>query len=427
MKICDTLHRLVRITLLIVWCSCPLAARDRAHFYATYPLWQEPRVEKNWLMSLDTWIYGGKAKKAHDLTSCCTPLLDIYGTQNMRSLGEGVPDKNLSTYQDLLLVLVDQIPACNKTFGYYSFNGRFKDVTADFMLTQNFTNGLFATLDIPIRSLCINSIIHTDLSPQAPIIPNNSNRLWNAFQVELPAILARYDLNLGSWKKSGVGDISLMLGWTRNDNSTKYLDFVDYTFQAGVLIPSGAQRNPNYVFSLPLGYDGHVGLPIMADLGLGLFDWLTFCLHFDATILFNATHTVRMKTSWVQSGFLKLAKGRATINSGCPLNLGFLAKADHVLKGFSAGLGYTFSYKAHDTLYPCDCEKFNSFVASSDEMYKEWSMHTIQLQLDYDLNHEDWVVGPRLGIVCDWYVGGKRSFITHTYGGTIGLDINFDF
>lgn len=427
MKICATVRRLTAFTLVAVSFSCSIVARDRAHFYSTFPLWQEPRVEKDWLMSLDAWIYGGKAKKAKNSNHCCVPLLDIYGTQNLRSLGEGVPNKDLSTYPDLLMSLLSQIPACNNQFGRYSFCGTFKGFDADFMITQNFTHGLFATIDIPVKSLCINSITSKDLSPVAPAVPNQGNQIWQAFQVELPEILKKYDLSLGSWKKSGVGDISIMLGWTRNDTRTEHLDFVDYTLQAGVLVPSAAQRNPNIVFSLPLGYDGHVGMPLIADVGLGLYDWLTFCLHLDTVVLFNKTKDIRMKTSPAQSGFIKLAKGRATINPGFIVNAGGLLKADHVLKGFSLGIGYTFSYKGHDTLYPCDCTTFNSFVASDDEMYKEWTMHTIHLQADYDLNHEDWVVGPRLGLFCDWYVGGKRSFITHTYGGMLGFDINLGF
>lgn len=427
MKTLTVMSRLACITLTLLSMSGSICARDRAHFYSTFPLWQEPRVEKDWLMSLDAWVYAGKTKKAKNKDHCTTNLLDIYGTYNMKALGENVPGKDLSTFPDLILTLLSQIPACNSTFGQFSFCGCFRNTSADFMLTQNFTHGLFATFDLPVHSLEIKNITSTDLSPDAPAVPNRKNTIWQAFQTSFLDILKKYDLSLESWKKTGIGDVSLMLGWTRNDQCTQQMDFVDYTLQAGVLFPSGAKRNPDNVFSLPLGYDGHVGMPLIGDLGIGLYEWLTFCLHLDTIILFNATKELRMKTSTAQSGFIKLAKGTARVNPGAVVNAGALIKADHVVKGFSLGAGYTFSYKGHDTIYPCDEAKFSSFTATDDEMYKEWKTHTIHLQADYDFNQECWVVGPRVGLFCNWYVGGQRSFETSTYGGMLGLDIDLTF
>src|SRR4030042_13895 len=125
MKTPSFMYRLTYTAFIIACVTCSISARDRAHFYSTYPIWQEPRVEKDWLMSLDAWVYTGKAKQGKNGDHCTTRLLDIYGTYNMHVLGDNVPGKDLSKYTDLLLTLLSQIPSCNSTFAQRSFCGPF--------------------------------------------------------------------------------------------------------------------------------------------------------------------------------------------------------------------------------------------------------------------------------------------------------------
>ena len=52
----------------------------------------EPRLEKPWLASLELEFLGGSTTKSRDSDGNSQELLNLYGNQNMRLLGYGVPD-----------------------------------------------------------------------------------------------------------------------------------------------------------------------------------------------------------------------------------------------------------------------------------------------------------------------------------------------
>jgi len=214
-----------------------------------------------------------------------------------------------------------------------------------------------------------------------------------------------------------------MLGWTMNYEATEVVDFVDMTVKAGALFPSGKKRDPDKVFSLPHGYDGHFGLPFAFDIAVGFYEWLTVELHVDALVLFKHTRCLRMKTACEQSGMIKLAKGRATVDPGLIVQAGGYVQADHVVRGLSLTVGYSFSHRGDDKVCPCDTETFNTFIASSDEMFKRWKRHTLHFKAEYDFTKEDSRFGPRIGLFYNWHLKGERTFKTNTVGASFGLDI----
>lgn len=412
-----------------------LISQDKMHFYATTSLWQEPRFEKDLLFSFDAEFKEGSTNKGR-ACGCFSPmltcedglveLLDIYGKHNMQLLGLNVPQKELDKFPDTTLTLLSLLPT-RENFGQFSFSGTFNISQIDITLTQNFKRGFFATMHLPIRHLEISCIQYTDLSPDGPQIPNKKNPVWQSFLTQFDTIMEVAGLNIGAFKKNGVGDLSCMLGWTNNYETTEFMDFVDITIKTGILFPSGDKKDPDKVFGLPMGYDGHVGLPLSLDVAFGLYEWLTIGGHLEGLFLFNHTKDLRIKTAAQQSGFIKLAKTEANVRPGAIGKLGTFVKADHVIGGLSLLIGYSFSVKANDKIDPCSTGDFNAFIAENDQMFQQWKIHTIHGAAEYDFTREEARFGPRVGLFYNWDVGGKRTFKTNTAGVTIGLDITLDY
>jgi hypothetical protein len=198
------------------------------------------------------------------------------------------------------------------------------------------------------------------------------------------------------------------------------------TFKFGILVPTGAKRDEDQVFSLPLGYNGHWGVPISADLALGLYDWLTFGGHIDALFFAKTTREIRMKTALYQSGLIKLTKGKVDIDRRSLWNAGLYLKGDHIARGLSLLFGYTFSNQNATTLETCDC-CLDPSIINSDEMLQGWKMHTVHFWTEYDFSKEDSRVGVRLAAFYNLQVSGKRVFKTNTGGGSIGVDLSWNF
>ena len=399
---------------------------DNDHFYRASFFWGEPRFARNQLSSLDMRGGGGSTTQGYNSCHNKTNILNIYGLYNMHMLGAGVPNKNLATPVDLSLTMLEEIRS-RDNFGTFCFNGKFNIAEGTFSLIHNVTENFFLQVYLPIRSLEISNVTYTDLSPVDPQLPNINTPSWQTFLHLFDATLAQYDLSIQPTKQSGVGDISFLVGWTYNYQDTVELDFVDTSIAVGIIAPSGARKNENCVFSLPLGYNGHVGIPIECAAALGAYEWFTVGTNFGAIGFLEKSKELRMKTNINQSGMIKLAQGCACVRPGILWHISLYAKADHIIRGLSFLLGYNFSKKNDDSVNPANTAVFNYAIVNSDPQFRSWQMHTIQCLIEYDFAKDGWRVGPRIGAFYNQPVGGARIFATGVGGGSFGLDVAWKF
>ncbi len=406
---------------------------DNAHFYRATNLFFEPRIDRNYMSTFDLFLQAGSTHKGWDKNHHKVPLFDIYGTNNMHELGVGVPDKDLTNPLDLILTQLSLTPSrCTTSldscktvheFATYSICGEFSILEAIISIIQNWKHGFFFHLHMPFRRLKVSNLTFCDISPTDNVCPNINTPIWQTFKNNLDSILSRYGLSRAAYCDTTIGDMTALVGWTHSFQKTEVLDFVDTTFKLGIVIPSGDEKNENYVFSIPSGYNKHLGVVIDADFAFGAFDWFTLGGHFNALVFADKTRTVRMKTGLYQSGFIKLAKDKANEENGTMWQAGAYIKADHFVQGLSLLFGYSYVSKNRDILTPCDSEKYPPSTVNTDEMLFDWNMHTINFWLEYDFSKENALFGPRVALYYNRPVGGKRVFTTDIFGADFGLDI----
>lgn len=259
-------------------------ALDNAHFYRAAYQGPEPRLEHPWLGSLEITFGGGTTSRGLNGMGQSVPLLDIYGLYNMQILGQGVPNKDITNPLDLILILLEELPQ-RGTFGKFSYSGNFSMAEGMFFVTQNLDRGFFLQLHIPVRRLSINSIGFVDLSPNDDLCPNVNTPQWQAFLANFDAILTRYNLDTGPSSESGVGDISMLVGWTINYENTTWFDYLDATLKTGVLLPTGKKKNEDKVFDISLGYNGLAALPLSCTGSAGMYEWITVGGYIEALFL----------------------------------------------------------------------------------------------------------------------------------------------
>lgn len=413
----------LKLFFSIVLSSAPLLGFDNHHFYRASYFFHEPRIEKSWLSTLEISVAGGSTNHSRNSDSETVPLFDIYGASNFRLLGSGVPDKDPNNVADLALINIANTPS-NKCFGYVSFAGKFKIIESYINLYQNFTHGFFTFINIPIRRLELSPKAFEDLSPNSnDSYPNRYTPEWRTFLANFDDILAQHNICLGSTKETGVGDVSVYMGWTRNFYETETVDFIDTTLKFGVITPTGKARNENNPFSLPLGYNKHLGFSCTGDGSLGIYEWLTFGIHGGIIAFLKRCQQLRMKTDFCQSGMIKLAQGSAKTYLGPIWDIGAFIKADHLGQGLSILLAYAYVNKRNDTVCPSDKTIFSPQIVNSDAALQGWDMHNIHLLVEYDFTKEGMRAGPRLGFIYNANVGGRRTFKTNMVGGYFGLDI----
>lgn len=403
-----------------------LIAWDNLHFYRASFFFGEPRFERKGLTTLNARVGAGSTQTGFDGCGKKVCLLDIYGPQTAFELGTGVPCKDFTNPADLALQTAEMEPSRNG-FGLFSYNGQFNIVELDLQLYQNFSNGFFFEVYLPIRKLDINNVCYSDLSPDCPPCPNKNSPLWQAFLNQFDNILSQNCLRFGDRKTVGVGDTSFIFGWAENFQDTEHLDFIDIMMQAGILVPTGRKANPDVVFDLPLGYNGHIGFPLNMSIAFGLYEWFTFGGHV-MTMPFKSTcQEVRMKTSTAQNGWIKLAKGDAQTKPGSLWQIGTYFKADHVLRGLSVLAGYSYSTQRPSSVSPKNTSLFDPGIVGCDSLLLGWKMHTIHLIGEWDFLKEMSFFGPRISVFGNIIVGGQRIFNTSIGGAAVGIDLLWSY
>lgn len=432
------MNRYLRHLVLILICAStlPLQGYDNAHFYRATNFFLEPRLDRDYLTTVDLFFQSGSTTKGINRNHDIVRSFDIWGTHDMHELAVGVPCKDLSNPLDLIIQQLSLYPSrCTTSndatkkqykFATYSICAGFSITELYLSFAQNFKKGFFALLYFPIRRMKVDDISFCDISPKDATCPNIDTPIWQTFKNNFCDILDRYCLSAEPISATNLGDISIDIGWTHSFQQTEVLDFVDTTFKFGILIPSGEQKNENQIFSLPSGYGGHTGFEMSADLAFGAFDWLTLGSHFDALVFANKTKDIRLKTGQAQSGIIKLAKGCAKVERGSQWMAGTYIKFDHFIRGLSLLCAYSFVNKGRDSVCPLDTEKFNVGIANGDEQLFGYKMSTINVQVEYDFSQENRVFGPRIAAYYNIVVGGKRVIETNIGGANVGLEFAWD-
>lgn len=411
--------------MLLLVITQTTVAWDNLHFYRASFFWGEPRFQRDKLTTFNARIGAGSSNKARNGCGDKVCLLDLFGNQVMNKLGENVPYKNLSNPQDLTLQLLEQEPTTNG-FGQFSFGGKFKTVELDLQLYQNIVNGFFLELYMPIRKLEIADICGRDITSDCTC-PDGQNPIWQTFLNQYHAILDQYCLCQKGVNHTGIGDTTALVGWALNYEETQHLDFIDFTLEAGILFPTGRKADPNIIFDLPQGYNGHYGFPLNISIALGMYEWLTLGGHTMILPFKSRTDEARIKTSTTQNGFIKLAHDCAKLKHGTLWQMGGYFKADHAIRNMSFLLGYSYSSEQKSSINPIDTNIFNPGIVNTDSMLQGWNMHTIHLLAEADFLKASDVWGTRFGIFGNFIIGGKRIFNTNIGGAMMGIDIIWSY
>jgi len=419
-----------QLALCITLISMPIGAIDNPHFYRAtnfIPQFYEPRLAKPWLASFDVMLGFGSTHKARNGKGDKVPLLDIYGLYNMRVLGVNVPGKDLTNPADIALEQLAQLPA-NDGFAMLEYHGKFSLIEANFSFTQNIVCGFFVQAHLPVRRISVTDTTFTDLSPgPGSNFPNITTPAWQNFLAEFPAILQKYGVSTAPFHHTGIGDLSVLAGWTNNYEDTLEIDFFDTTLRAGVLFPTGNKINQHIAFDIASGYNGCFGFPITFDAAVGWYEWFTLGLHLGGMPFLGRRADIRMFTDCLQSGMIKLAHGEAHIDPGAIWEANIYMEADHVVCGLSLLAGYNFANKNRDVIDPCDTILFDPTIVNDDPQFLGWKMHTINLRGEWDFASYECPWYPHVAVFYNFIIGGKRIFNTNMAGFEIGIDFMSEF
>jgi hypothetical protein len=130
-----------------------------------------------------------------------------------------------------------------------------------------------------------------------------------------------------------------------------------------------------------------------------------------------------LKTDKNQTEFLLLNKGRATLDPGLLWKFNVFLQGYHVIDNLSVKCSYEYIKHDEDRLSEKDYG-FNHDVINTANSLKEWNVHNIILQANYDFfNAKDHLpVSPQLSVFYKIPVGGKGVIAASSVGGQVFIN-----
>lgn len=399
--------------------------QDNAHFYQTPSFHgHHPNNAPAWTQVFEVSYAHGSARKGRDNHGNKTELLDTFGQSNLRELITRVSSIPQAV-QNLYTPLQQADPT--KQLGTVSFQGKLEVDDLQLRIRQHLAPNFFSELYIPLKNIRLTQQTLVDTSPDLTATNPTAQSAWNTLKTNLNTILNAYGLENFDRifdNHLRLDDVSLYLGWQKAHKSPiSFLPSMLLTMRAGLMLPLGSSTDRNHPFFFANGFNNHLAIPVHADLSFITKNCIKGGLHAGVTFFFDRFNEFRVKTSFFQSGMIRLEKSLEREKLG-PLGFfGGYVMADQFLHGISCLAGYSFTAQEE--------RRFYGHRSYDDATMKGWHTHAFHFLLEYDFKHFNlwkrrcW--SPYLNVFFNYFADGRNTFATNMQGITTGTEINWKF
>lgn len=231
------------------------------------------------------------------------------------------------------------------------------------------------------------------------------------------------DLDIGPWKRSGLGDMVLTGQWSSDFPQSKpFLRNVYIALFGGLSIPTGKREDFDKLLAFSYGYDGSWAVPMGLGIELTLSNHLAIGADVQLVVIFGNTRMRRIKTAEHQTDLLLLQKAPVYRDAGLDQCFNLYAQLSP-LRGVSLLFGYQY-YKHGEDVYNIHDNRFSSNIANSAERLQDWTAHyfVIDAGYCYHRTYEQYII-PEVSFFFRAPFNGRRSVMQ----ATIGCNVAFNF
>jgi len=411
-----------KLSLVFLACGVASPAFGMNLLLRPYDTLIRPEIYLDRCGELSLWAEAGvvPAKGFNEHGAVVNPLAIWSPDQDTLAMLDGFPDNSPITQLRTALNATD-----DGIRGHIAFNSKLNlDFGGAVGARWYFLPHAWFTAYLPFYKVRLSDVAFTDLTQ---LNTGADYRVRNILINNLSTTITQLGdgLHIGGWKRSGAGDLNILVEWLYNFAQERpLLKNVELDGRVGFTLPTGLKANPDLLFAFPFGYDGAVG--IVYGGGLNVLLGERFKAGFDVQLLhlFGNTRPRRIKTHFDQTDLLLLAKTDAYIDYGLTQRFNLFMQAYHVVGGLSFLAGYQFLKRGENHLALNSCE-FSTSLANTAVSLEEWIVHSVELNLHYDFAvhacDDSWAA-PQASLFARIPFNGKRAVAFTTVGVMLAVD-----
>lgn len=307
--------------------------------------------------------------------------------------------------------------------------GRF-DVCGDLQMNFNtafaaryfFANDWSLGLYLPVYQMTLQDVTFVDQTPNL----DNLDKLVHTFLTDHLAenVQQLGCLDIGDWKRTGVGDLTVLLEWFRDFYQNKqFLKCVRVNWRLGIGFPTGLRENENLIFAVPFGWDGAVSMPFGLGIDLTLGTNFKCGVDVQLTQIFGHTRTRRIKTQDQQTELLLLQTACVFKDSGLVQRFNLYFEFFKFIKGLSFKVTYQFLKRGEDEI-ALKTEQFSNNIVNSSPRLESFTMHHMIPKLTYDfgVHMPEGRTRPELGLYARLPFNGRNVALVSMIGAVLSID-----
>ncbi len=355
--------------------------------------------------------------------NCTDPLRIVNSDQNALKMLEGAePNCPIGQLKAQLFDVND-----DGRRGHFCVSSDFKlNFAGAFGLRYSFLRDWTLAVYVPVYSMELKDVCWQDLTPQSDCPDSADARVRKLLTDDFFANVCRLgNLDLQGWKRTGVGDVALMLEWFRRFPQNKpFLKEAHVNWRVGVLLPTGKKNDVDKISAFAFGFDGATSLTFGLSLDLRFKPFFKLGGTVQLFHTFGNTRTRRVQTHVAQTNLLMLTKARVFKDFGLTQMFSLYAQLYRPIGGLSFRVGYQY-IKNGDDILSIECPDFADSVANTARGLEDFTMHHMITEARYDLDPhlaEDTRAIPRFSVFLRLPFNGKRVILAKTVGFTFAVD-----
>lgn len=374
----------------------------------------QPRFARKNLNSWEFNVAHQVAKESFNDDGDVVGLLDFNGPTNLlkRFVNSTLP------YND------------SQTFGTAIMSGEMSTLQYNFAVAQNFGSHFFATAQ---TTYSIDSLKNLTMQP----LRNNCQLLTQTeidaiaglqtYLQDLTQLLTPDNCNSGIIQNS-VGPSIFTFGYTTSLQHFDYVDFVDITAQTGFCVPV-IQLNTtcSKLSVLPLNHNVNLGIPVMLNLAVGLYDWLNFGATGLAIAYIKNDQIIPLNTTATNNNVLFDESGLVQVQHHPFVYFNAYVEAEQILPRLTFLFGMSYAKQFATCYKTCNPSKFANSIINAYPTHKPWETFNFVFSGEIDLSMQDSIIMPNIKCMYILPVWGVSVFKTSELMGQLMIECTYNF
>lgn len=367
-----------------------------------------------------------------ELTTVLWQLSQTHATEAKDCNGNTVPLLAFNGQEDLLNRFINPTLSDNDTssVGQAVFSGKLTGNINLFHTEINLKKGFFLGNKIAFSQYVLKNIGVHPTSETGRWLTTEEINEDKALANYLPVFYHKVLQNGQPFQDYFCNVLCFTAGWAKNWQEFVHADFINISLQAGIQIPPFSVNTccNNDIFKIPMYQYYNLGIPLEADIEVGLLNWLNIGFEGLATFFISNTKQIPLNSTATQNTILTSSCAATKIHHEPFVYAHTYLEADEFFPKTLLLCGFTYAKQFKTTYQSINQEKYPCDIVNQYSLHKPWVRATFNVEFQIDCTSiEPSTCSPRLKFLYIQPIYEQATYKTRLLGGEFAIDISGNF